>query len=304
MRINCIDINSIKKLIKNIPILGYFICGTNMVVKASSGIPEDLDYITVELLPGRRVNIPVVSVYDLHKKLEFNVPIDYPKTSFVKPLSKWKMEVDDSPIFRYIYRHFRPRRHLEFGTWRGTGTLYCLEECNATIWTVNLPFGEEKSDGSSSYGHDPSELSSIRAWAQKIGLPKKDSYRTDSIGFIGMSYIKKDMGHRVCQIYCNSKRWDITNYPPEFFDTILIDGGHMKDIVISDTRKALRLLRRGGIIMWHDFCPPVFEQYEVTRGVIEAISQEWQWIFPQMSHIFWINPSWILLGVKGVGITG
>ncbi|MGQ9570068.1 MAG: radical SAM protein [Thermodesulfovibrionales bacterium] len=268
-----------------------------------SGTPEDLDYITVELLPERKINIPVVSVLDLHKKLKFDNPIDYPKASLVKPLSEWKMEVDDSPIFRYIYRNFQPRRHLEFGTWQGTGTVYCLEESNAIVWTINPPFGENKPDGSPTYGHNQSDLTAIHAWARKIGFPEKDSYRTDSLGFIGRFYLEKELGHRVCQIYCDSRRWDITNYPSEFFDTVLIDGGHMKDIVINDTRKALRLLKQGGIIMWHDFCPPIFEQFEVTRGVMEAISQEWEWIISQMNHIFWIYPSWILLGIKGVDIT-
>src|SRR5258705_2294619 len=87
-------------------------------------------------------HIDVVPVEELHHRLRLNEPLQYPPTSLHKPFSKWKMEVDDAPILRYLYRHLRPSRHLEFGTWEGTGTCYCLEECDASVWTINLPEGE------------------------------------------------------------------------------------------------------------------------------------------------------------------
>jgi len=139
-----------------------------------------------------KINIPTVSVMDLHKELGLNTPIDYPQTSLMKPLTEWKMEIDDSPIFRYIYRNFRPRRHLEFGTWQGTGVVYCLEECDASVWTINLPFGENEKNGYPAYAHYAEELSSVREWAKKVGIPEKTTYRTDSIGFIGRFYLEKE----------------------------------------------------------------------------------------------------------------
>ncbi len=266
-----------------------------------SGLLTDFkvqDNISIEHERMGPISIPIVSIRDFHSKLGLDVPIDYPETSLIKPLCEWKMEVDDSPIFRYVYRKFQPRRHLEFGTWQGTGAIYCLKECDATVWTINQPFGEMNAKGEASYGLYPSEVQSACAWAKKIGLPKKDSYRTDTIGFIGRFYLEKGMGNRVCQIYCDSRKWDITNYPPNFFDTVLIDGGHTKDIVVSDTHKAFQLLRGGGIIMWHDFCPPIFKQYETSLGVMKAISQKWDWIYSHTSHLFWVYPSWVLFGVK------
>lgn len=254
--------------------------------------------VTIEHKEMGAVNLPVVSVKALHEKLGFTGPIDYPVGSLIKPLAEWKMEIDDAPIFRYIYRHFRPRRHLEFGTWQGTGTVYCLEECDATVWTINPPFGEDKPDGSPAYSHDESELPSIRAWARKIGLTEKNSYRTDSIGFIGRFYLEKDLGHRVCQIYCDSRNWDISNFPSNFFDTVLIDGGHAKEIVINDTLKAFQLLRPGGIIMWHDFCPPIWKEFAPTIGVTEGVLAIWEEIQKQVAQLFWIYPSFILLAVK------
>jgi FkbM family methyltransferase len=254
--------------------------------------------ILVEPQQESCITIPSVSVQRLHKELGFARPVDYPQSSLNRPLEQWKMEIDDSPIFRYIYRNFRPRRHLEFGTWQGTGTLYCLEECDATVWTINLPGGENKASGQPAYALYPDELASAKQWAREIGMAEQDSYRTDCLGFIGRFYLEKGLGSRVCQIYGDSTKWDISNYPPGFFDTALIDGGHQEDVVISDTAKAFELLRSGGLIMWHDFCPPVYDKFETTLGVMQAIHQQWEWINEQTLKLFWIYPSWILVGVK------
>lgn len=260
-----------------------------------SGVGE---YISIGPEQEEPYNIPVVSARELHKKLGLKVTIDYPETSLNRSFDEWQMEIDDSPIFRYIYRNIRPRRHLEFGTWQGTGVLYCLEECDATIWTINLLHGENKPNGEVGYGISPSEIASARVWARKIGLPEQNSYRTDSIGFIGRRYLETGMENRVCQIYCDSRNWDTSNYPDGFFDSVLIDGGHSKDIVLNDTAKALKLIRPDGIIMWHDFCPPMIKKSEVTRGVIEGIAESWEIIKSNTRQLFWIYPSYILLGVK------
>ncbi|MFB0552156.1 MAG: FkbM family methyltransferase [Phycisphaerae bacterium] len=244
------------------------------------------------------ITIPSVLVQRLHEELGFARAIDYPQSSLNKPLEQWKMEVDDAPIFRYIYRNIRPRRHLEFGTWQGAGTLYCLEECDATVWSINLLAGEVSQDGSVAYGIDDHERASAQEWAKKMGLGVKDWPQTDSLGYTGRFYLEKGLGNRVCQIYSDSTKWDISNYPPGFFDTALIDGGHQKDIVINDTAKAFKLLRSGGLIIWHDFCPPIYDKFETTLGVMRAIHQQWEWINEQTLKLFWIYPSWILVGVK------
>lgn len=244
------------------------------------------------------INFPVVSVTCLGKEMSFNGKFDYPEESLYKPLNLFKMEIDDSPIFRYLYRQLQPKRHLEFGTWQGTGAVYCLEETNATVWTLNLLFGEKGQQGENVYGNYSYEKDDLKTWAQKIGMPSLENYHTDSLGFIGRMYLEKNFGNRVCQVYCDSKDWDISNYPSEFFDTVLIDGGHSKEIVISDTQKAFAVLKKEGIVLWHDFCPPVWEEFEVTRGVMEAIVAQWEWLQANTTKLFWISPSWILLGVK------
>lgn len=231
-------------------------------------------------------------------------PLSPPSMS-VKRLDQWKMEEDDAPILTFLYGAHRPRRHLEFGTWQGWGAVLCLESCDATIWTINLPDGEVRPDGTWAYGHrvigsNDAPEGIVTATFGEDELGPRTYHRTDAGGYIGRLYREKGLGRRVCQIYCDSRQWETSNYPEEFFDSVLIDGGHQPEVVISDTRKALPLLRSGGLMIWHDFCPlpEIRSQFEPVRGVTEAVEQ----LLPELQNQFdpfcWINPSWILVGIK------
>lgn len=257
---------------------------------------------TSELVKLGEMTVHSVPVNQLHTHLGFSDPLQYPHTSLSKPFSQWRMELDDAPIFRYLYRNFRPRRHLEFGTWQGAGVLYCLEECDAAVWTLNLPFGENLGDAGMAYSGKGESFglgaSLAEEWAQRLGLPIQEAYRTDSFGFIGRFYLERQLGKRVCQIYCDSTQWDTSNYPKGFFDTILIDGGHTPDVVLSDTKKAFPLLRPGGLVMWHDFCPAVRSKFSVVQGVMEGLEQAVPLLRESLTKLFWIEPSWILAGIK------
>jgi predicted O-methyltransferase YrrM len=246
------------------------------------------------------LDVPRVTYEELHRRLGVAEPFVGPAVHG-KPFSAWRMEDDDSPIFRFIYRSWQPRRHLEFGTFQGTGTLYCLAESSATVWTINLLEGESRADGTWAYGCQMAEKEIGHLWretsASGEGLV---SCRTDSLGFIGRYYREADLSHRVCQIYCDSTRWDTSNYPPGFFDTVLIDGGHSYDIVASDTRKACEVVRAGGIVMWHDYCPDVEALTACTspRDVVRFIRDHQEWLATQFRELFWVFPSWILVGIK------
>jgi predicted O-methyltransferase YrrM len=238
-------------------------------------------------------SIDIVRVESLHERLGYPVALDYPAASRIRPLADWKMEVDDAPILRYIYRHSRPVRHLEFGTWEGTGACFCLEESDAAVWTINLP-GGEMTDGRPAYA------SSATVPPPGAVPVEGTTYQTDAGIFIGHRYRAAGFGHRVCQIYCDSRQWDTSAYPEGFFDTALIDGGHAEDVVISDTRKALPLVRRGGIVLWHDFCPDpsVFAAQPAAIGVVGALTRGWDEVSASLTDAFWIEPSFILVGVR------
>jgi hypothetical protein len=243
--------------------------------------------------------VPAVPVARLHTRLDLATPLAWRPSPPDKPLTHWKMEIDDAPIFRYFYRHMRPRRHLEFGTWQGEGVLYCLEECDATVWTINLLHGEVRPDGTWAYGTSFSDPAAVPAWSNKV-VYAQTWYQTDALGFIGWRYLQRGLGRRVCQVYCDSQEWDSSNYPDGFFDTALIDGSHSEEVVASDTRNACRLVRPGGLIFWHDYCPDpeVLASCSSVAGVMAAIDHNRAWLGTQVRDLFWVQPSWILVGVK------
>jgi hypothetical protein len=116
---------------------------------------------------------------------------------------------------------------------------------------------------------------------------------------IGRFYRQAGYGGRVCQIFSDSRRWDISNYPRNWFDTALIDGAHTPDIVISDTFKALALLKGGGFLLWHGYCP-VPEVYQVIpscTGVVAAIDAIRDELEHELENLWWIEDTWLLLGV-------
>ncbi|CAN5558477.1 hypothetical protein BH09GEM1_BH09GEM1_23840 [soil metagenome] len=60
---------------------------------------------------------------------------------------------------------------------------------------------------------------------------------------------------RVTQLFADSKAFDETPYLGKC-DLIFIDGAHAASYVESDSRKALRMVKPGGLIFWHDYRGP------------------------------------------------
>lgn len=249
----------------------------------------------------RLIDVPEEPVDSFGERLGFPEPFRPPEGSAAKPLSEWKMDDDDAPILRYVYRHLRPRRHLEFGTWQGAGVVACLESCDATVWTINVPGGETDADGRWAYADNRPLEEPLPAGAKTRPLDEnRHTAQTDAHGFIGHLYLSRGLGHRVCQIYADSRDWDIANYPPGFFDSSLIDGGHDEEVVAGDLHKAMTLVRAGGLVIVHDFCPveDVRAACPSTAGVLAAVSREMPYLRESLSDLFWIKPSWLLVGVR------
>jgi hypothetical protein len=241
--------------------------------------------------------IDIVSVASLHKRLALPEPLAYPSDSLFKSFADWKMEVDDAPILRYLYRYVRPVRHLEFGTWEGSGACYCLEESDARVWTINLAEGELVG-GQPAYSSSPAQVpAGARPLTQRNGV---DVYQTDAGPFIGHRYRSAGFADRVTQIYADSRHWNEVEYRAGFFDTVLIDGGHSREVVLSDTRKALSVVRSGGLVLWHDFCPDpsVFATMSSVTGVVGALTESWPELVTQLKDAFWIQPSYLLVGIR------
>lgn len=201
------------------------------------------------------MKLEVIKIEDLNKALGFKEKALCQASTLTKPYELLKMEDDDSLVLRYIYRNFKPKRHLEFGTWLGFGTVICLEESDATVWTLNLSLGEFSDDGAkkNAYHIAPDWELEFRSWVNGMGLDFKadDSLPpSDSLAFCGMKYLKKKLGNRVCQIYCDSREWQTDAFPHGFFDTVLVDGDHSKSGVINDCTRYSVCNSLCGLVDW------------------------------------------------------
>lgn len=77
---------------------------------------------------------------------------------------------------------------------------------------------------------------------------------------IGSQYRDTDYSKKIIQIFGDSAKidWSRMSIP---FDIVFIDGCHYCEYVNKDTQNAMRYLKSGGIIVWHDY------------GMIKAVSE-------------------------------
>lgn len=128
-------------------------------------------------------------------------------------------------------------RIFEFGTATGRTTYLMARNAppNARIVTLTLP-------PSTHTQYQSHELDSTSA---------RDVALIDSV-YVTFVYNNTSVENKVTQLFGDSKQFDETPYL-ESFDLIFIDGSHAYSYIKSDTEKAMRMLRPGGVILWHDY---------------------------------------------------
>ncbi len=142
-------------------------------------------------------------------------------------------------------------RIFEFGTCTGK-TVYLLAANappEARVTTLTLA-PENASDYREDRRDDPAALRS--ALAESVF---RDFYYTNTAE-----------GRRIEQIFADSKRFDETPYL-DSFDLVFVDGSHARSYVESDSAKALRMVKPGGVVLWHDYRGP-----RRARGVFQALN--------------------------------
>jgi hypothetical protein len=80
-------------------------------------------------------------------------------------------------------------------------------------------------------------------------------------------YTGTDIEHKVEQLFGDSKTLDITPWEGTC-DLVFIDGSHAYSYVVSDTERALRIVRPGGLVLWHDYAGP-----RHSPGVYRALNE-------------------------------
>lgn len=131
------------------------------------------------------------------------------------------------------------RRLFEFGTCTGkTAYLWARNQpADGTVITLTL-----RSDQFDAYRPEPGDDPVALAFA------REESALTRFL------YSGTDVEDRVVQLYGDSKRFDETPYAGSC-DVVFVDGSHAHSYVVSDSAKALRMVRPGGVVLWHDYSP-------------------------------------------------
>jgi hypothetical protein len=141
---------------------------------------------------------------------------------------------------------------FEFGTCTGK---------TAYLWAVNSP-------------------PTARVVTLTLAPEGRETYKTDAgddardtaaalseSAFTRFLYTGTPAAGKVEQLFADSKSVDVERWR-EQCDLVFVDGSHAYSYVLSDSEKALRLVRPGGIVLWHDYLGP-----KHSPGVYRALNE-------------------------------
>jgi predicted O-methyltransferase YrrM len=142
---------------------------------------------------------------------------------------------------------------FEFGTCSGKTTYLWAKNSPAEARIVTLTLGKDQHADYLAAGED-----NLLAIQTALAESAFDSFM----------YSGTPVEHKITQLFGDSKRFDETPYLKQF-DLIFIDGSHAYSYVKNDTEKALRMLKEGGLLLWHDYRYRNLE----TRGVRQYLDE-------------------------------
>lgn len=138
-----------------------------------------------------------------------------------------------------IVRCYRPRVVFEIGTFHGGTTLQMAANCNAQIYTLDLPPDAVK----------------------PVWNPTLDVYPEQP----GARFRNTPYASRITQLWGDSRTFDYRPYHGQC-DLVFVDACHHYEFVKQDSANALRLVSPTGWIIWHDYAPEV-------AGVVQALEE-------------------------------
>jgi hypothetical protein len=149
---------------------------------------------------------------------------------------------------------------FEFGTATGKTTyLLAANAPKARLTTLTL---------------DPDELSSYEEAAgddrSAVNAAKEVS------AFNTFFYEGTEEAERVTQLFGDSKGFDHNPYKAKM-ELVFIDGSHARSYVESDTKKALEMVKPGGVVIWHDYKGPrrAKDVFAVLNSLSKKIDLVW-----------------------------
>jgi predicted O-methyltransferase YrrM len=167
----------------------------------------------------------------------------------VEPLEKEQKDGNISAgelaVMCQLVKDRKPKTILEIGTFDGRTAvnLAHFSPDDAHVYTLDLP---------------KNEMSKA-----KFGIEEGDSKYVDKDA-VGERLARnaRESG-KITQLYGDSAAFDFTPYFGKI-DFVFVDGSHSVPYARNDSEIALRLVRPGGIILWHD--------YGVWKGVTKVLN--------------------------------
>jgi len=199
-----------------------------------------------------RERIPTVRLGDI-----FPAEVESGRIVLERFLGRWgNIAVEEACKLALICSWRKPRAIFEFGTYNGMTTLQFVLNSPEGCVVHTLDIAPE----------------SAKAEASEIG--GIDGYLVRKAGafqvHVGEYFLQHPLAHRIHQLFGNSLKFDFAPFA-NAVDLVFVDGGHTYECAKSDTDNALRMLSRGGVILWHNYmdiiCP------EVTECLLEYVDR-------------------------------
>ncbi len=178
--------------------------------------------------------IPTVRLCDV-----FPPELEHGRVVLENFLGLWgNITVEEVCKIALIAAWLRPRRVFEFGTYNGMTTrqiaLNTPQDCE--IVTMDI---------------DPA--SEAVAQLEIGGIDRFLANKSGVFNFrVGEYFLGSPQAVKINQIWGDTLALDTTVYSRQM-DLVFVDAGHTYRYVKSDTEKALKMLRPGGVILWHDY---------------------------------------------------
>lgn len=137
---------------------------------------------------------------------------------------------------------------FEIGTYDGRTTLNLAFSSpdNCKIYTLDLKPGMD-----TQYSIENGEKHMVEK--AKSGA-RIDKYKS----------LNPEITDKICQLFGDSATFDFTPYYNSC-SLIFVDGSHSYNYVTADTRQAIQMVKKGGVIIWHD--------YGIWQGVTRALEE-------------------------------
>jgi predicted O-methyltransferase YrrM len=170
-------------------------------------------YLASKALEG----VPVATIPELFPGIE-PAPISVSPGSLDQQF--WHVRLDEEVLIGLAVKAVGARRIFEIGTFEGGTTLLLADKAGegAEVFTLDLP-----------------ESQFAWTWTE-----------------IGIKFRGAAVEPRIKQLSGDSLEFDFSPYEGSM-DLVFVDAAHDYPHGIADSQTALRLVRPGGVILWHDF---------------------------------------------------